>query len=503
LRSNQILIYLYIIITSGYLIWRTVFSLNMDQPIASGLFLAADIITGVSSIIFVFSFLKGEKVFSEPVLRHKLTVDVFIPTFNEDVSILRETISHCVGMDYQHKTYVLDDGNREEVRVLAEKLGAQYISRTVNEDAKAGNLNNALGKTSGNIIAVFDADFVPEKNFIVKLIGYFNDDKVAIVQSPQFYYNSNSFQHRKLFGKKTYNDQDTFLHMVLPARADWNAAYWIGTNALMRREAILSIGGFPTESVTEDILTSIYIHSKGWNSVYVDEPLAFGLAPTNISQYYTQRLRWAKGAFQIFRKKNPLFVNGLSYVQRMFYFSSLLHFFEGAIKLVYFVFPALFFIFKVVPINTSPYVIINMVIYFIMGRILISVITRDKTNIFYDEIYAVIRSFIYLMGFSALFTNKKISFAVTPKNNESNIGIINFFGPLSICTLNFVVLVSATINPSIILKESILNLVCFAWCISLLIKSSIACYYCFSTPYDSGLTINDQIRSNKSLIKRT
>lgn len=502
LRPKQALIYLYIIITSGYLIWRVAFSLNIDQPIASGIFLFADIITGISSIIFVFSFLKGKRTFSVPVLQHNLTVDVFIPTFNEDLIILQKTISHCVNMDHPHKTFVLDDGNREEVKILAEKLGAQYISRSVNEDAKAGNLNNALTKTSGDLIAVFDADFVPEKNFITVIIGYFNDEKVAIVQTPQFYYNGNSFQHRRITGKKSYCDQDTFLHTVLPSRAGWNAAYWIGTNAILRRKAILSTGGFPTESVTEDILTSILIHSKGWKSVYVDEPLAFGLAPANITQYFIQRQRWAKGAFQIFRKKNPLFVKGLSVAQRMFYFSSLLHFIEGAFKLIYFIFPALFFIFKVVPINTSPHIIITMLIYFILGRVIITVITRGKTNIFYDEIYAVIRSFIYLTGFSALFTNRKISFTVTPKNNLSDISIINFFGPLTICTLNFVVLVSAVINPSIILNDSVFNLICFIWCVSLFITSLIACSYCLNDKKNYDHNIDDQVRNSISILKR-
>jgi cellulose synthase (UDP-forming) len=229
-------------------------------------------------------------------------------------------------MDYPHKTFLLDDGNRAEMKSLAEKLGVGYIAREKNTGAKAGNLNNAMQYTQGELIAIFDADFRPEKDFLNRLAGYFQDAKVAVVQTPQYYYNTDSFQHRRLSGDEIYSDQDAFMHLTLPARNNWNAAYWIGTNSLLRRNVIESIGGFPTDCVTEDILASMLIHGKGWKTIYINEPLAYGLAPANISEYFVQRLRWAKGAFQILRSHNPLFQRGLSLMQRLFYFSSVSHF---------------------------------------------------------------------------------------------------------------------------------------------------------------------------------
>lgn len=214
-----------------------------------------------------------------------------------------------------------------------------------------------------------------------------------------------------------YTDQDTFMHIVLPARNNWNAAYWIGTNALLRRDSIESIGGFPTDSVTEDILTSIYINGKGWKTVYVDEPLAYGLAPVNISEYFVQRLRWAKGAFQILRSHNPLFQNGLSLMQRLFYFSSVSYFFEGGVKIVYYLLPTCFFLFGVVPIYPYPPIIIEMLIYFVCARLLFKFITDGRTYLIMDKIYSVINSFIYILALPAFVFSKNIRFRVTPKNS--------------------------------------------------------------------------------------
>jgi len=182
--------------------------------------------------------------------------------------------------------------------------------------------------------------------------------------------------YRRISKNKTYSDQDTFMHLVLPARNNWNAAYWIGTNTLLRREALESIGGFPTDCVTEDVLTSMFIHGKGWKSIYIDELFAYGLAPANSSEYFVQRLRWAKGAFQIFRSHNPLFQKGLTLMQRLFYFSSVSHFFEESVKIVYYLFPAFFFLFGVVPVYQYLPVIIGMLLYVGITHLILGAVNK-------------------------------------------------------------------------------------------------------------------------------
>ena len=299
-------ILVYVVISVLYLTWRIGFTLNTEQMVASLLFLFVDIATCLSAMLFVVSLWRRS---AHPVLCENtkpFTVDVFVTTYNEDCAMLEKTLQHCIAMDGTHQIWLLDDGNRPEMKVLTEKLGVGYIARDHNEGAKAGNLNNALQYTQGELIAVFDADFRPAKAFLSKLTDYFQDEKVAIAQVPQSYYNTDSFQHRRLSAKEIYSDQDTFMHLVLPARNNWNAAYWIGTNTLLRRKAIESTGGFPTDCVTEDVLASMLIHGKGWKSIYVDEPLACGRAPVNIAEYFVQRLRWAKGAFQILRDRKSV-----------------------------------------------------------------------------------------------------------------------------------------------------------------------------------------------------
>ncbi|MDL2278277.1 glycosyltransferase [Parabacteroides sp. OttesenSCG-928-G07] len=476
---ERIAILIYILLSIMYIIWRIGFTLNPDQMVASAIFLMADIMMCFSSIVFVVSLWRQSK----PIIPQKgsgqFSIDVFVTTYNEDCELLESTLQYCIRMDYPHKTWLLDDGNRAEMKSLAEKLEVGYIARENNTGAKAGNLNNAMQYTKGELIAVFDADFRPEKNFLTRLTDYFYEEKVAVVQVPQAYYNTDSFQHRRLSRKEIYSDQDMFMHLILPARNNWNAAYWIGTNTLLRREAIESIGGFPTDSVTEDVLASMYIHSKGWKIEYIDEPLAYGLAPTNISEYFVQRLRWAKGAFQILRLHNPLFQKGLSFMQRLFYFLSVSHFLEGIAKIVYYLFPAFFFLFGVVPLYPYAPIIMGMLIYFSVSRIILELITREQTNLIMEEIYSIIKSFIYLMALPALIFNKNIRFRVTPKNDGTTISLPGIIGPVVIFGFNLAVVVMAIFNPYMVASLGVLGWICFAWCLYMGGIAFTACYYCF------------------------
>lgn len=431
-----------------------------------------------SAILFVISIWRIPHHLTLNKSSNKFSIDVLVPTYNESCEMLETTLRHCINMDYPHKTWLLDDGNRSEMRLLAEKLGVGYVAREEKTGAKAGNLNHAMKYIYGELIAVFDADFCPEKKFLSRLVGYFQNEKIAVVQTPQYYYNTDSFQHRRLFANKVYSDQDTFMHLVLPARNNWNAAYWIGTNALIRREALESINGFPTDCVTEDILTSMLIHSKGWKNVYVDEPLAYGLAPANISQYFVQRLRWAEGAFQILRSHNPLFQKGLSLMQRLFYFSSVSHFFEGSIKVVYYLFPAFFFLFGIVPIHPYPPIIIEMLLYFVISHLLFKMITGKLTNLLIDETYSVIKSFIYLVALPAFFLGKNIHFRVTPKDNTKTMSLKGFIGPLIIIGFNFIAVSIAVFNLS---KMNLFDWVVFSWCLYMGGISFTSCYYCFKS----------------------
>ena len=478
--AHRIAIVIYVLLSILYVIWRIAFTLNTDQMAASLVFLAVDIMLCFSAILFVISVWRRPIPSVLPCYdTQQFSIDVFVPTYNEDVTMLEATLMHCIQMDYPHKTYLLDDGNRPEMKSLAARLGVGYFAREEITGAKAGNLNHAMQNTQSELIAIFDADFRPEKEFLCRLAGYFHDKKVAVVQTPQYYYNTDSFQHRRISVEEAYSDQDTFMHLVLPVRHHWNSAYWIGTNALMRRDAIESIGGIPTDCVTEDVLTSMYLHSKGWKSVYVEEPLAYGLAPGNISEYFVQRLRWAKGAFQILRSHNPLFQNGLSLMQRLFYFSSASHFFEGGIKIVFYLFPAFFFLFGIAPIHPYSPIITGMLLYFGITRLILELITKGRTNLIMDEVYAVIKSFIYLMALPALVYKKNIRFRVTPKDGGKTTSVHGFVGPVIIFGCNLAAIVTVFFNLSMMVKLGVLGWIVFGWCLYMGGIAFTACYYCF------------------------
>jgi cellulose synthase (UDP-forming) len=478
---QRVAIALYIFLSVFYVIWRTGFTLNMGHMVASAILLTVDIVTCFSAILFVVSFWRrsGHAIPSQGT--KQFTVDVFVPTYNEDCTMLETTLQHCIDMDYPHQTWLLDDGKRPKMKALAERLGVRYITREQNIGAKAGNLNNAMQYTQGELMAIFDADFRPEKEFLTKLINYFHNEKIAIAQVPQSYYNTDSFLHRQLSDNEIYSDQDTFQHLLLPARDNWNAAYWLGTNALLRREAIELIGGFPIDCVTEDVLASMFIHSKGLKSVYVDEPLAWGYATANLLEYYIQRLRWAKGAFQILRSHHPLFLPGLSFMQRLFYLSSVIHFFEGGIKIVYYLFPAFFFLFGVVPIIPYPSIILGMLAYVLITRMIFKSITNRRTNFLLDEVYSVIKSFIYLTAQPAFIFNKKIRFRVTPKEGRKGRKPVSWpglVGPVVIFGCNLAVIVAAIFNPYMVVSLGVWGWICFGWCLYMGYIAYKACYYC-------------------------
>ncbi|MBI3551614.1 MAG: glycosyltransferase [Elusimicrobia bacterium] len=267
----------YSLFTCGYLFWRVVFTWNQEHPLYSGIFLIAEIACILSS--FLFYVLVLERREREPVApRAGLTVDVLIATYNEDVALLRRTAVAARDMRYAHRTYLCDDGRRSEVESLARELGIGYITRPSNEHFKAGNLNNALARTSGDFVMVLDADHIPRENFLDKVLGHFRDPQTALVQTPQVYYNIDSFQHSVSARRRRFwHEAAVFHHAMQPGADRFNAAFFIGTGAVLRRSALDKIGGFATGSITEDIHTSMRLHAAGYQSAYVDEALGLNL----------------------------------------------------------------------------------------------------------------------------------------------------------------------------------------------------------------------------------
>ena len=326
--------------TASYLGWRALATLNLDAWYLAVPMLAFEVHAAVGLGLFTFSLWDVDRRPARRPLTRIPSIAVVIPTYNEGPEILVPTIAAAVALEPAHETWVLDDGERPEVEQLANALGARYLARPTHEHAKAGNLNHALGVIEAEIMAVLDADHVAAPDFLRATLGYFADPRVAIVQTPQDFYNVTSFEHGSgtAYGEP-FHEQTLFYRLLQPGKNRWNAAFWCGTNALVRMSALREIGGAATETITEDIHTTIRLHRAGWKTVYHNEVLARGLAADDAAQYQLQRNRWGTGAMQVLRTENPLTVPGLSLGQRLGYGSTLLGWFDSWRTLAFLLLP--------------------------------------------------------------------------------------------------------------------------------------------------------------------
>jgi len=231
-------------------------------------------------------------------------VTVLIPTYNEPLEVIAPTVTAACALQPAHETWVLDDGDRPWVAAMCATYGARYVCRPVHDHAKAGNMNHALelmeaeeraGNGGADFIAVLDCDHVPLPTFLTATLGWFEDESVALVQGPQAFYNHGAFDDDGITG-----EQGLFFNVLMPARHHAGAGpFWCGSTSLLRVAALRDIGGVATETITEDMHTTLKLIRAGWRTVYHDQTLAVGLAPATPDQYLLQRRRWGMGAMQI------------------------------------------------------------------------------------------------------------------------------------------------------------------------------------------------------------
>jgi cellulose synthase (UDP-forming) len=357
----------------------------------------------------------------EPVPLRGTRVAVLIPTYNEPSDVLLPTIAATIALKPKHETWVLDDGHRDEIRELAESLGARYLTRPTNEHAKAGNLNHALDHIDADIIGVLDADHVPTARFLTALLPYFEDPKLAFVQSPQDFYNLESFEHERRRNGQIFNEEAVFYRVIAPAKNRWHAPFWCGTCALVRVSALRSVGGVSTDSLTEDIHTTIRMYRKGWTGAYHNEVMARGLAPDDATAYLIQRNRWALGAMQVLRRENPLFAPGLAIGQRLAFMTTLFGWFDSWRTFAYIVIPLAVVGTGAVPIDApgeifAPFFLFTLGIQFIALRLL----ARGYYPPVLSVLFEVLRMPAVLPATLALvWPDRAATFKVTPKGRSA------------------------------------------------------------------------------------
>ncbi len=242
-------------------------------------------------------------------------IDVLIPTYNEPLDVVRYTALGALNMDWpadKLHVYILDDGRRKEFEQFAFEAGIGYSTRPDNKHAKAGNINAALKTMTRRCVAIFDSDHVPTRSFLQMTVGWFlRDPKLAMLQTPHHFYSPDPFERNLGQFRIIPNEGELFYGIVQDGNDFWNAAFFCGSCAVLRREALDEIGGIAVETVTEDAHTSLRMQMNGWNTAYINIPQAAGLATERLSAHVGQRIRWARGMIQILRTDNPLFAPGL------------------------------------------------------------------------------------------------------------------------------------------------------------------------------------------------
>jgi cellulose synthase (UDP-forming) len=303
----------------GYLAWRIGWSGEGASPVAFSMLLVTEIY-GLWALATLAWFSWSRTTAVRPAATAARSVDVYVCTYDEPIEVVSATLAGCRALSYPHTTYLLDDGRRPEMEELADLAGARYLTRPDNSHAKAGNINAALTRTDGELVLMLDADHVPMPDALDAMVGYFDDERMALVQSPHDYFNHDSVQHY-VVGR---HEQSLFYRVVCPGKDRHGAAYWCGSAALLRRDALLEIGGVATETIAEDFHTTIRLQRHGWRSRYHDEVLVQGLAPHDLDSYLLQRDRWARGNLAVFTlPESPLRARELRPLQRLSYFASL------------------------------------------------------------------------------------------------------------------------------------------------------------------------------------
>lgn len=353
---------------------------------------------------------------ARPVREGPLRVAVLIPTWNEPPEVLAPTVAAAVALQPVHETWVLDDGDRPHVARLAGDLGARYLRRSDRSHAKAGNLNHALGVIQADVVAVLDADHVARPDFLVNTLGYFDDPRVALVQTPQDFYNLESFEHSRTAARDGFNEQSLFYRAILAGKNRWQAAFWCGTSALLRVSALTEVGGVATGTVTEDIHTTIRLHAAGWRTVYHNEVLARGLAAASADQYLLQRHRWGTGAMQVLRADNPLTVPGLTWPQRLSYAFTLFGWFDAWRSLGYLLVPVAVLFTGAIPIRAPLGIFAAaFAVTFTLQQLALWLLGRGWQRPWLAILFDLVRLPSNLAATRALFGRRSVGFQVTPK----------------------------------------------------------------------------------------
>lgn len=354
-------------------------------------------------------------------------VAVLIATYNEDRNVLERTIIGALALDHPNfDILVLDDGRRDWLKEFCRMRGARYVSRDDNKGAKAGNMNNALRvleqEGAPDFIAVLDADFVPHCNFLSRTLPLFHDRSVGLVQTPQHFFNADPVQHNLGLSRSYPDEQRFFFDHLQPSRDAWGIAFCCGTSSVVRWSALAEVGGFPSDSITEDFLLTLVLQDRGHRTVYLNEPLSEGLAPEGLKEYITQRSRWCLGLMQIARgRMGPLAPNRLRLRDRWSVADSVLYWTATfAFRLAAFVYPLFYWFFNITVVDASVADVVSYFgVYFAWTLISLNVVSGGLVVPIVNDVSQLLGAIpITRAAWTGLVQPKGHPFSVTAKGGD-------------------------------------------------------------------------------------
>ncbi|MGA3410007.1 glycosyltransferase family 2 protein [Lactiplantibacillus pentosus] len=444
--TKKITYVLAIVLSVIYLIWRVGFTIpwhaNWFALIFALLLVGSELLSNFTAFILIFFRMLAKKNAAQLVVPPLdpadplPAVDLIIVTHNEEVALLRKTVNAATFIDYpdQQKLNIViaDDQNRPEVHALAREYGVQWIGMTDNHHAKSGNINHALAQLHAPLFAIFDTDMIPFSGFLTDTVPLFtqnfrdraNQDHavkpLGFVQTPQSFYNADIFQFNLFSEKIIPNEQDFFSRDVNVLNGSNETALFTGSNALFLREAVDQVGGFPTNTLTEDFQLGAEINIAGYTSLATSKPQSSGITPIDLKGVIKQRTRWARGVIRSCRNLHIFLNPKLSFKNKLILINSYLYWWSFARRMIYIIAPILYALFQIQVVKANFWV---LMIIWAPGYFLLHYVLKDTSDAIRNERWGEIQEtffapYLFIPVILETLGIRAKKFKVTDKNTS-------------------------------------------------------------------------------------
>lgn len=474
-------------ISLRYFSWRINHTISLHDPFS---FIGAMLLL-LAELYAMSIFLLGVFVNAWPVRRSPPplpkdatslpTVDIVIPTYNESPDLLELTLMAATQVNYPRErlsVYLCDDGGTVQrrnapatadqalerhhaLKMLCERLGATYVTRERNEHAKAGNVNAALqDHCRGDLVLVLDADHIPTADILENTVGFFlKDPKLFLVQTAHHFINPDPLERNLRTYDRMPSENEMFYSVIHHGLDSWNASFFCGSAALLRRAHLDETGGISGDTITEDAETAMMLHARGYNSAYFGKPMIAGLQPETFTGFILQRSRWAQGMMQIFLLKNPWKYQKMRLTQRLAYTSSIGFWFFPFARIIFYIAPALYLLFSLKIVDAfMPADLLGYALPHVLGALALSNIVYGRTRWpFISELYETIQSTFALSAIvRTIKAPRSPTFLVTPKGEKLNRKFISSLAlPFYVMLLfNIILIIAGVIRLQVVPEDA-------------------------------------------------